>query len=373
VLTPPEERLNSFYGGAIARWVYNIYTRISKESGQYLICGRISGDGDDYKIVALKSKLNACMSLLMKIPFVRRLSYLITVIIYSSEVRIADVVEVHNSYQMIKWLRLMGFKKRLILHMHNDYLLNVSDKTILTLESHVDDVIVCSKALQNSLKIRSNKLASSSIVVYNGVDTNLFFPKISNDINLDPVIRLLYVGRIVPAKGVDLLIGVYQKLLKLKPDSELKIVGSSLFGGGESRYGKECQQQIDSLKAAGAKAEILGYVHNAKLPDLYNWASLFCSFSRDEAFGMTYIEALACKTLVLANRVGGVSEAVGFEEMLITDNLSASEIVNRILDLSNHYMGSYLTAESYSRTIQLFSWWVIARQHSEVLSVSVNI
>jgi glycosyltransferase involved in cell wall biosynthesis len=165
---------------------------------------------------------------------------------------------------------------------------------------------------------------------------------------------------------------VYQELLKLKPDSELKIVGSSLFGGGASRYGKECQQQIDSLKAAGAKAEILGYVHNAKLPDLYNWASLFCSFSRDEAFGMTYIEALACKTLVLANRVGGVSEAVGFEEMLITDNLSASEIVNRILDLSNHYMGSYLKAESYSRTIQLFSWDVIARQHSRVLSVSVN-
>ncbi len=176
----------------------------------------------------------------------------------------------------------------------------------------------------------------------------------------------------MPAKGVDYLIDVYQKLLELKPDSELKIVGSSSFGGGGGGYEKECQKKIDGLKAAGAKAEILGYVHNVDLPHLYNWASLFCSLSKDEAFGMTYIEALACKTLVLANRVGGVSEAVGFEEMLITHDLNISQIVDRILDLSDHNIVSTLAPESYSRTVKLFSWDVLARQHSDFLSNTIN-
>ena len=46
------------------------------------------------------------------------------------------------------------------------------------------------------------------------------------------------------------------------------------------------------------------------LPGLLAPASAFCLTSREESFGLSALEAMACGTPVLATRVGGVSEVV---------------------------------------------------------------
>lgn len=101
----------------------------------------------------------------------------------------------------------------------------------------------------------------------------------------------LTVGRQVPYKRTDLLIEAANKL-KLP----LKVAGS----------GKD----FDRLKAmAGPTVEMLGFVSDDELPDLYSNAKAFL-FAPFEDAGVVPLEAQACGTPVVAFGKGGVLDTV---------------------------------------------------------------
>lgn len=95
---------------------------------------------------------------------------------------------------------------------------------------------------------------------------------------------LLAVGRLIPAKGFDLLLRAWQQVVARYPEWRLRIVGE-----GESRAALE------------ALRDTLGIGHCVALPGTtpdilphYRTASAFCLSSRYEGFGMVLIEAMAC-------------------------------------------------------------------------------
>ncbi|HUR62208.1 MAG TPA: glycosyltransferase family 4 protein [Candidatus Thermoplasmatota archaeon] len=126
----------------------------------------------------------------------------------------------------------------------------------------------------------------------NGIDPERFRPagKTKGD-------YLLFVGRLVPYKGVEVLL---HALAKLRPDLPLHIVGN-----GPLR---------ESLEALAARLKVdvrfLGHVEDAQLPDLYRGARLTVlpSVTGQEAFGISLIESMACGTPVVASSLPGVEE-----------------------------------------------------------------
>lgn len=95
---------------------------------------------------------------------------------------------------------------------------------------------------------------------------------------------VLAVGRLVPAKGFDVLLRAWQQLAAQYPAWRLRIVGE-----GAARPALEAlRDQLglhDTVDLPGATPDILPH---------YRAASVFCLSSRYEGFGLVLIEAMAC-------------------------------------------------------------------------------
>lgn len=128
----------------------------------------------------------------------------------------------------------------------------------------------------------------------NGIDPKRFRPSSKSS---DAGDYLLFVGRLVPYKGVEVLL---HALARLRPRLPLWIVGN-----GPLRESLEAQ-----ARDLRVDVEFLGHVEDADLPDLYRGARLTVlpSVNGQEAFGISLIESMACGTPVVASALPGVAE-----------------------------------------------------------------
>lgn len=125
----------------------------------------------------------------------------------------------------------------------------------------------------------------------NGVDTERFQPhgpKRGDG-------HILFVGRLVPYKGLDTLL---RALAKVKDAPPVWIAGAGPLGSELKSLARELR--VD--------ASFLGRVPDADLPALYRGARLTVlpSIGRQECFGITLLESMACGTPVLASDLPGV-------------------------------------------------------------------
>ena len=108
--------------------------------------------------------------------------------------------------------------------------------------------------------------------------------------------RVLFLGRIHPKKGLNLLVSAWQQLGRIKTDWELVIAGPDDIG-----HLAEIKSQIRGLKLGGEIIFTGPMTGPAKLDLLYS-ADLFVLPSYSEGFSMGILEALACGVPVLATR-----------------------------------------------------------------------
>ena len=141
-----------------------------------------------------------------------------------------------------------------------------------------------------------------------GVDTDHFRPMprdgIRRELGLsqdEPLV--LYVGRIEPLKGIDILL---RAAAETEGRFRLLVVGGD---GKEARRKAELQQLADELGIAGRVAFRDAAPHE-QLPLYYNAADICVVPSYYESFGLVAVEAMACGVPVVASRVGGLLETV---------------------------------------------------------------
>jgi glycosyltransferase involved in cell wall biosynthesis len=108
---------------------------------------------------------------------------------------------------------------------------------------------------------------------------------------------LLFVGRLVPYKGLEVLL---RALATARVGAPLLVVGDGPL--------RPSLQQL--ARRLGVEAHFLGAVPDRELPALYRGARLTVlpSVNRQEAFGIVLVESMACGTPVLASALPGVEE-----------------------------------------------------------------
>jgi D-inositol-3-phosphate glycosyltransferase len=163
------------------------------------------------------------------------------------------------------------------------------------------------------------------VVIPPGVDTHRFYP-ISKDeakeyIGVPPCEKmLLFVGRIEPLKGLDVLLEAIQSMrLRGVFDGDLFCLAVI---GGEPDVSSDAMSvemaRIQSLREQYGLEDLvtfLGKRSQDTLPYYYSAAEAVIVPSHYESFGMVALEAMACGTPVVASQVGGL----GF---LVQDNVT---------------------------------------------------
>jgi D-inositol-3-phosphate glycosyltransferase len=128
---------------------------------------------------------------------------------------------------------------------------------------------------------------------------------------------LLFVGRIDPLKGIELLLKAVSHLRNIKG---LRLV---IIGGGE-----DSQPEIDRLQRLAGELDIAdtvsfrGLVKHDELPHFYSAADVCVIPSYYESFGLVAVESLACGTPVVATDVGNLKNIIhqGENGYLVADN-----------------------------------------------------
>lgn len=108
--------------------------------------------------------------------------------------------------------------------------------------------------------------------------------------------NVLYVGRLIPKKGIKLFIKVAKKLPK---------INFIIVGGGQLQNYVMAQCQKNN------NLSYIGEINNQDLPSIYQKSSIFAITSQyPEGFGRTPLEALACGLPILGSNLGAIPEAL---------------------------------------------------------------
>ena len=172
------------------------------------------------------------------------------------------------------------------------------------------DRIVCASQHEKHLLARLYDADPERVaVVPCGVDLDLFRPQDKEAARRALGYRderiILFVGRIEPLKGIDILINAAAQLGE-ESDFHVLIVG----GDRRSRQQVSHLQELASDLGIGERVCFLGAVDHEQLPLYYNAADVCVVPSYYESFGLVALEAMACGTPVVASRVGGLTGTV---------------------------------------------------------------
>src|SRR5437868_1145766 len=114
---------------------------------------------------------------------------------------------------------------------------------------------------------------------------------------------LLFVGRLDPFKGADLLL--YAATM-MEENAQIAIVGGNLQGDKELAQLQQLALDLDISQ----RVHFLGARPQPELPAIYSAADVTVVPSYHESFGLVAIESLACGTPVVATRAGGLTTIV---------------------------------------------------------------
>lgn len=205
-------------------------------------------------------------------------------------------------------------------------------------------------------------------VVPPGVDIDRFRPlspderaKARADFGLPASCRLVVSGsRLVPRKGMDVLIRACARLRSSHPDLTLAIAGSGRDRVRLERIAARCE----------APVAFLGWVSDDDLPRVHAMADVFAMLCRNrwfgleqEGFGIVFLEAAACGVPQIAGDSGGAGDAVADGEtgLLVRRPGSVAAVTSalrRLLD--DEPLRARLGTASRERAERDFSYDVLA-------------
>jgi phosphatidylinositol alpha-1,6-mannosyltransferase len=212
-------------------------------------------------------------------------------------------------------------------------------------------------------------------VVPPGVDHDRFRPlgdeeraEVRRRFRLAPDARLvLSVSRLVPRKGMDVLIRAAGRLHPDRPDLCLAVAGQGRDRARLALLGVRC----------GAPLRLLGPVQDRDLPALYGCADVFAMLCRNrwggleqEGFGIVFLEAAACGVPQVAGDSGGSREAVehGTTGLVVSRPSDTGEVaaaLARLLD--DEGLRRSMGRAARERAVSLFDYPALAARLARAL------
>ncbi len=220
-----------------------------------------------------------------------------------------------------------------------------------------DKIIGVSKLMKEDIIKYFNVPPEKIEVIHNGIDLNKWKPTpISDSLKKEYGIKddyILFIGRPTPQKGMEYLV-----------DAADEIPVQIVFGA----VGADTKDYEDRMKEKVKTKKNIVWINKLLKEEeyiqLYSSARVFVCPSIYEPFGIINLEAMACKTPVVASATGGILEVVIPEKTgILVEPGNPKQIasaVNRLLKDTN--LAKRMGEEGRKRVEEHFSWSLIAQK-----------
>jgi len=299
-----------------------------------------------------------------------------------------DVYEVHtvSGYGLLKALKKRGVAKPLIQVVHgvlaDEYaqtvkgihptlrskvsraLMRYMSKLEMELAQAATLVVTVSNySLERVVELYGVDLTKIRVVP-NGVDPNVFKPIEVADafrkrLGIKDKHCVLFVGSLVPRKGVHFLVEAAKHVVKYEKDVVFLVVGDGPLLNFLTSYSAKLGIRRNFL--------FIRKVSDRILPIIYNCADVFVLPSLQEGQGIALLEAQACAKPVVAFNMGGVRECVKHGETGFLVEPNSFTLSEAILSLiRDKLMRTSMGNSGRKFVCENFSWDIFAERMFEV-------
>lgn len=216
----------------------------------------------------------------------------------------------------------------------------------------LDRVLACSHSAQAALEAQGLRPERVRVVPHGFSPAGLEHtpdPALRRELGAEGCFLVGYVGRLVPEKGVDLLL---EALAALPPHFMLAVVGSG-------RAGEQLRERSRSL-GLGERVLWLGRFERPQLPRFLSTLDALVLPSRSipqwqEQYGAVLVEAMLCETAVVGSSSGAIPEVIGDTGLVFPEGNAGAlaECLRRLAD--DPALRRELTAAGRPRALREFS------------------
>lgn len=225
---------------------------------------------------------------------------------------------------------------------------------------------------------------ADALLIPNGIDGALiaracsFTKKIAG--------RILFVGRLEPMKGVDVLLRAFARALTpLTPSPPHPTPALRFNSGPPAGRGGDTPSLYWHLRIVGRGSEetalkrlakdlglaervtFVGFIPMPQVYEEFAQAQVFCALSRSEALGNVFLEAQAAGCAVITTRVGGIPDIVEDDRtglLVPSDDAEAAALALKSV-LTDQHKWSELAKAGISHA-RSYDWSGIVERYAEV-------
>jgi len=218
-------------------------------------------------------------------------------------------------------------------------------------------IVTVSSCLQIYIQKHVGGIKEKISSIPNMVDTDFFQPAPA-PLPLEPF-TFFSLGSLEKVKGMDVLLKAFAILHKLFPGQYRLIIGGS---GGE-------QKKLESFVAENNLNTFIrfeGQMDRKTVKQRMQESHAFVLASRFEAFGVVFIEAMACGIPVIGTYSGGPPEFVENQYGILVEADSPSELAGAMQEMKNRYQ-SFNRENIRAYAVSKFSKEAVAMQYAELI------
>lgn len=260
---------------------------------------------------------------------------------------------------LITTIHATEYGRNLGLHNRTQREINEIEKN-LALEAN--QIICCSQYMQDEICSLFGVHRDAVKIIPNGVEMEQFMdlpdtPQVSFDPQEKP---LVFLGRLVPEKGVWQLLNCFTRVLESVPEAKLYI-------GGRGPQKNTLELRAQKL-GVSERVVFTGFIRDKERNYVYHRAKAAVFPSLYEPFGIVALEAMATKTPVIVSEVGGLSEIVSHRETgLKVPPGHESKLAEAIVEiLSNDEFAAKLADNALKMVDTVYNWNNIAHTTVDV-------
>lgn len=317
----------------------------------------------------------------IRVPYRGSLSYISAVTRQIAMLK-PGVIQVENRPHFVPYLRKRYPQCAISLVLHSKIFISmpyISAKRLKACLAAADVIIVNSEYLKKTVQSKVPSAAHKIVTQHLGVDIAKFTSRWSQEgsesrsrqlqeLGYENRKIILFVGRLIPKKGVHHLMQAMKSIIQTEPNAVLIVVGGAFYGS------RRLTAYVKRLYREGSKmpqnVKFVPYTSHADIPKWYHLADVVAVPSEEgEAFGLVNIEAMASGVPVVAANSGGIGEVItsGTVGYLVELDRMAEDLPHYLLRLlADEELRRAMGEQGIQRVHQKFTWHQAAEQRYEL-------